>query len=481
MEPRVDVVVSNNWEKISIPGNSRYMTFYTEDKSLIDIYVTNNPEPNLSSLNKDDYITIGGINYFCDVYTGLNIFVRSKNEESRFYYLPKGQLDPEKNIDTIYEFVLNFYDDFRNHIDNNNPHGINKINVGLSNIPNRISDIIPSVAPNQIDLATNMSIYILNKTLTDKINSITREYLDIDQVSNYPMASAEDILNKTITDKYVSIKDIYDIIYLQEQTLNEIEPNLIYNSQLSDLLPEHYNVYDPMTMTITLTTANVIIREGLQVTYKDKNRTYISEPLSNDVTIPKTEISSTISPYPGYHYVYVDINEYNQIDHIGTTTSRPIFGIYPTGTKDFFNTTKKIMYDENGEIIKRVYVGKLYVDTDGEIIYAVNVPVGKQYVYRCPSVIIPAKTYFYENPYMGNIDVKPEILVNGEWRDPRWNDQIGVISNYNLDMPNKIVVQTGKYGLTATALNAGNAFSATAVNISYPDSANLRLIIRSLI
>jgi len=138
------------------------------------------------------------------------------------------------------------------------------------------------------------------------------------------------------------------------------------------------------------------------------------------------------------------------------------------------------MYNENGEIIKRVYIGKLYADTNGEIIYAVNVPIGKQYIYRCPSIIMPAKTYFYENPYMGNIEVKPEILVNGEWRDPRWNDQIGVISNYNLDIPNKIVVQTGKYGLVTTALNAGNAFSTDAVNISYPNSANLRLIIRSL-
>jgi len=228
MEARVDVAVTSNWEKLDIDGQPRYLTFYSKSKTLIDIFVTNSLEPDLDNLGKEDYITIGGVNATCDVYTGLNIYVRSKDAQGSFFYLPKGQQDPEKDIETIYESILDIYERMNHHFNSVNPHGINKNHVKLSNIPNKTSDFIPLEAPTEITLATTLAIHNLNQALNNKINSITRESLDIDKVRNYSMATLDDIDNQDIMDKYISIKHVYDIVHKQQQTINEIEPNLIY-------------------------------------------------------------------------------------------------------------------------------------------------------------------------------------------------------------------------------------------------------------
>lgn len=479
MEPKVSLNLTPEWKELSF-DTSRYITFYTESKSLVDIYETSpTTEIDLTNLDREDIVTIGGVLPICTVYTGNRIFIRCRQEEGAAYYLPKGQPDPEKSIDNIYTNLLSLYETVELHLNGNNPHQLDKGSVRLGNLVNRLSDIIPQEAPTEISIATNVAIYNLNRALLTRIAEITRESLGIDNVANYPIATGDELLDAENDTSYATVQGIHDIFNNKEQSLNNIEPNMVYEAILQEQNPSKIGIYDPKTMSAYLTNNNIVIQKGIRVTYRDQNRFYISHPLATDVTIPKSEISSIVTPKPGYHYLAVDIDEYGIISDIHITDTRPYFGIRPVDhLRDFYHTGKQMMFDKSGTIIRRVYISKIYVSSDGLLSYVTNVPIGTEYIHDCMSVVEPGRRYVFDNPFMDHIEVIPEIQIGSIWADPKWNDQAGVIANYNTSNPDKIIVQTGQMGLAMPAYSSGNSFTTETLPTTYQSTAPIRLIIR---
>lgn len=488
MEAKTSVYLGDtSWHLLMDASVIGPKTIYTVGRTLISIFISDTATTLSDTIDYDEFITIGGINGSCDTPGGKFVYARAHHSDGSVFYLPKGQLDPDKDITLLYDTISAVNDDIVNHKSNyENTHRTTKSQVGLDQIPNAVTDTIAdtpkgSLVLDAVAIALNGKI---GAHIEDDNNphQVTTAQLGLDKVSNYPIAEQEvDILNTGNDSMYATIKAMHTAISKREQLTSDIAPHTVVSVRSEDLTTAQKALYNPKALSVAVVGTRLQVFAGLQVTYTHLNRTYLSKVITNDIDIPVSDISTTLDKRPGWHYIYVDITTDGTIATAGTTQNRPIFDTSRTNdTSDFFDTVTNQVKNLSGTLIRRVYISKVYVDTDGVISYIVNVPRGNTHVMQISAPIAGNTTYMFNNPYFEDIEVIPEIKLGSTWCNPYWNDQAGVMATYTRSKADKIIVQTGALGVAMIAPSSGNAFTETELNTTQITAVPLRLRIRKV-
>jgi len=463
------------------------MTLYNHEGSSIYVLISDTEITDFSGITNKDYVLLGGLVPTIDTPGESWVYVKANSAPSSLFYLPKGELDPDKDISIVSDHITTLTNEFDTHLDDtNDPHDTTKEQVDLGNIPNETVSIFDGNPPSG-KVALDYIVHALKDIVsnhvenTDNPHNTTKEQLDLDNVVNYAIGILEDdILDINRDDLYASIAAVHTIVQSRELSVPFAKAGHVFDGPLRVLTDNERLVYDPVSETVTSSGTDLIVHEGLKVTFVNDSIIRTSRSLATDIIIPHASISSTVNPKPGWHYLYVDVNENSLIYSVGSTQVRPTYGIEQYGDGDWINISNGHIYNADGNQIKRTYISKVFVDSNGEIDRVDNIPMGKVYRMKTEVLVVPNTTYQFDNPFMAPVQVYPEIKIGDQWADPAWVDSIGVRAHYLDNEPDKIVVQTGALGIAAPANLSGNGFNDTNLPTTYSGSALLRLILKRM-
>ena len=422
---------------------------------------------------------IGGM--ICEISTQVNeyIFAKSVSGQGLVTIRPFGTLDPSEDITHLADVLGTLQNVVNDHRDNtSNPHQVTKEQVGLGNIPNNISDDEELNAPDT--LATTVA----TKNLYDKIQAhedrqdnphlVLKEHVELGNVANYSPATEVTGKDSTRSDLYMTPKSTYEAVKAWIQIAMSMKPQTVSRGQIKDR-PLGWSNLDcsaPSNLMEKLTDTSIRINAGLGLAFAEEGKTRESFVLTENTTI---ELSGT--PQNGVHYVYADIDELASISGFGTTMTRYKEGMLRDGhVGDFFSVAQNVMYNSTDEPIRRVYIGKIYVD--GNIIQSVlGAPIGEEVILPVTQELILSGRDLYQNPFLGPTDVYAQVEYNFEWGVTGWNDQIGVVAHPHPTNPiDRIIVQTGMMGFLSSGKEAGSPFSANFATVTVAPRA--RIVVR---
>lgn len=489
MEPKVVKTFNDNeWSMLFDPSNETTYTLYVTGRSMIAVYESDDSNPDFNTISMQDIDFVGGIQGTWDIAPGKYVFVKAVElEGGSLFYLPKGQQDPEQSTAVLYEELSQVAEQMNSHHQNNqDPH-----NTGRNYLPtNQFSTIATSSLGDtptgkfMLDQIGIMLRELITNHTGDKDNphELSLETFGLENVANMgPAVEESDIMQATNAEMLATIAAVHTIVASREQITADLPANIIIKSPVESLTEIEKGFYDPKTIFATLDADNVVVSPGLQVTYVRNGRVYTSSTLAETLAYAKNLISNSVDKKPGVHYLYANINADGAIESIGATYEKPTVGMYQINdVSDFIDLCTGIVKDKDGEVIQRVYISKITVNDAGIVESIVNVPRGNQFIMKTGTTVSPNNTYEFNNPFYGPIEVIPEIGINDQWCDPKWNDQVGVIANYDTGRPDKIIVQTGALGLAMPAVSSGNAFTPENLGITLTAPAPLRLIIRKV-
>lgn len=457
---------------------------YCDSGVIVQVYSSDKELPDFNLVDKDDIKSVGGVIQCTKVPGSTFVYARSTSSSgAEIFTLPAGEKDPEQSTNTVYKALEDLAKVVKDHKESGNKdHQITKDDIGLDKIPNAISTD-KEVDDEKILATTKLTfdIWSLVKSHFDNKENphdVTKDQVGLGKVHNYstPVGPSE-YLDVKRDDLYTTVKVVHDIMHNRELSICNLKPNLVVDCPIKPLAPSEAGLADPECDMFEVGGDKFKIKAGLRVTYGRDGKSYLSNTTEAELSIDKTDISSTVTPKPGFHYIYVNLNDAGIIMSMGSTRYRPIFGIYNnTNHSDWFNTAIGTMQTSDGEIINRVYVGKVLVDTSGNIDKLLPVPIGDKHTIRATHAINPNRDYTFNNPYMEEVEVTPYILISGKWGDPKWNDQAGVRAIYDEKNPDQVSVQTGIMGLAMIAGSAGNIFSN--ISQTYTSPCDLRLKIK---
>lgn len=490
MESRVTKSYSdNNWNLLFDNTLTSVYTIYTTGRSLIYVYISDEIVTDFDAIDNNDIIKIGGILSICDAPVGKYTYVKAVEEDGgTLYYLPKGQTDPAGDVTVLYETLVAAIQTLEEHTSNtDDPHTTGVDYLKKTEFNSIATDIIPETPQGKFLLDT-VAILLSNMITTHTGNTtgnphnITKTTLGIDKVVNYAVATAEaDILDFERGDLYATIAAVHTILSNREDATIDVIPNSVIDGDVASLSQAVMEYYDPESTFVTQTEDDIVIGTGLQVSYIYNSRSSVSNVLPTDITIPIDNITNTVSVNEGIHYLYVDINSGGNIESAGHTMNRPTFGNHQVSDEaDFINMVTNKIYDAAGTLLTRVYISKLIVDGASNI-DIVAVPRGASYRMQIPSLVSVDNTYEFNNPFIGPVEVVAELAIGDQWCDPKWNDQVGVMANFELNNPDIIRVQTGALGLAMPASSSGNGFTETNLPTTLTTSTPMRLIIRKVV
>jgi hypothetical protein len=480
MSDKIWADLTQEWSEILADVASE-RTLYVEGSGVY-VYISDTLVEDYTTILDKDVRYIGGILSTIDIPERAFVYAKSHQPIGKVFHLPKGMRDPDQDMRTVNDRVSTVLAQLLAHIDaTGNVHGVTREQLDLDNIPNSISDN-PTLNSSEVLLTTKGSTTLFTIINSHKENQnnphgITKAQLGLDKVSNLriPLTESE-VMDIERNDLYATIKNVHDIVFTREQQLVNIIPNTVVEVQSFPLSESDYGVCDPTAKTVVLDDNQVVCPSGLQVSYSIGNRYYISQITTSSMSIMKESISPSVDPVSGYHYIYADIDTNKNISGIGHTIHKPYYGKYPIPTEgDYFNTLTNRMYNSQGVEICRVYIGKIYVEEDNTFSSCIPVPKGCSYTHKTNLSIVPNQTYILDNPFFECVDVIPKIYINGQWCDPKWNDQVGVIATYDFQRPNNVIVQTGSMGLAMPAVSSGNAFTVESLPTTTTAAAPLML------
>jgi len=485
--PKVIVSIpTTDWTELFDSDNAEDRTIYMAGTNLLHILVSNIAIMDFSSITDKEYRTIGGIFSMCDITAGKFVYVKTDTLPNSLFHLPKGQIDPDKDISGIMvavEAVADSLDTHREDIDD--PHEVTKAQVGLGHVPDEATSVVPNTPSGALLLdhvaVQLLSIIAAHVNSTNNPHSTNKEKVGLSDVVNRGISEVADYLDIN-NNLLATVSAVHTILTSRSESFSSVPPGRIVGGNTEILNNTDKLLYSPESQHVILDGTNLVIKAGLRVSYHDGITSRVSQALGGDINYAHTLISTEVTPRPGWHYLYCNISEVGTIYQIGSKYVRPTYGVIKISTVegDYIHSTSGIVRNVDGNIVKRVYIAKVYVGGDGLIDYVVNVPQGHVHVQRIALDIFPSTTYTFDNPFFEPIRVTPEIKIGTQWCDPKWNDQIGVIASTPIQELDDIVIQTGALGLATIAPNSGNAFTDTNLVSTFNSSTKLRLIITRL-
>ena len=448
-------------------GGTPVSIYKTDDVNLI---VTNN----YIAENDIDPIEVGGLIYEVSTDNDTQaIWAKAVTGRAILSVRIFGTVDPNEDlpavVNTFNGYIKYINNDLQKHKERtDNPHGVNKEQVGLGNIPNKISDLINSEAKDV--LATSKAVHDVNKKAEDHINDkdnphdVTSKQLNLENVMNFGIADSEDAVNAYCNNKYMTPETTMICIRRYAELAYSTLPQQVVDGIVYPR-PEGWLYTDIPADARTverLDDLKILVNKGLQVSYAFGSRSILSNEFSGEEEI--------IFPYDaniGIHYVYCDIDNHKDIVSFGSTTLEPYEAYVRDPSKgDFFNIAKCMMYNQKYEPIHRVYIGKVYIgnreeDNSRYIQKVLPVPIGNVAV--IPVLGIQPElgdSIIVDNPFISPTECYIQVKYNGCWGETGWNDQMGVLAYPTpSDINNKITIQFGLMGFIASSSSSGNALN----------------------
>lgn len=363
-------------------------------------------------------------------------------------------------------------------VDDDNPHGLGKADVDLGNIPNAISDD-PTLNKPDV-LATTKATATLDENINIHINKhgdapvtdanphgIDKIQVGLGNVENYKMADELTADDPACRDRYMSPWATDFAMKSWIQMHMGLYPQSIMQAPVMHRILgwSSADVDAPVNSVSIVSNLEYRVNAGLQVAFADSGKVRDSLVLLESKTIRLPP-----NPENGVHYVFANLTNKREFAGFGTTTAKPVEGTYRDGVNgDFFNTATGIMYDTSNNPVRRVYIAKLHVQT--AVIKSVTcVPLGKQVTFAYTGAITLGGRVLVDNPFIGaRCNVHAEVEYASTWGDSKWNDQIGTSAvPFPADPYDGIIIRFGKMGFLANGEEAGNGFGSGFAAITSP-------------
>lgn len=478
----------------------------------VSVYIVDNPstqvtEEYLESLGIDP-IEIGGLVFEISNNRGEQIWVKCYEEDGKISVRIKGTMDPSEDITVLATQINALAIELTQHkLDvTDNPHNVDKYNVGLGNIPNATTNDITTVTNANLTktLATAKAVQNIQDNLdaheakvyskaavsATNIHGITAETVNLEKVPNFPKATLENCDDNTNDAAFMTPATTYKAVSKWASMTMSVAPQTIVKCAKSERITG-WSIYDCSSPSAAIVnngtdTKSYRINAGLQVAYADNNKTRISGVLNRDIVlnIPGSESSSSI------YYVYVDIDEDGNISTAGHTKYQPNEGMERTfGSGDFYNVAENVMYDAHGDPIRRVYIGRVLL-ASGIVSTIIAQPVGYECTVPVSLSLELGEEYLLRNPFIGEVDAVAEVSYNlltadssiSSWGPTYWNDQVGIkatpypIVNYEVVKGTDgqyvrgpmefILLQCGLMGFLACGKESGAPFGKSFATVT---------------
>ena len=390
----------------------------------------------------------------------------------------RGTIDPSEDITYLAAALDSLTATYLAHSNNKeNPHDVTKEQVGLGAIPNAISDDIEHSDSDTLATTklTSRILDIVETHLTDTENphDVTKEQVGLGSVPNYPAADENTGKDSTRADLLMTPIATYNAVKAWIQIAMSMKPQTVTRGQVTDRL-QGWSSADcsaPTNLITKISDTTVRVLTGLRVAFAEDGKTRESFDLAESVDV------TIATPQDGVYYLFANIDALASFESFGVTKTPYKEGSQRDGhVGDFFSVARNVMYDENDNPIRRVYIGKIYV-IGGVISSILSAPIGEEVILPVTQEIVLGGRDLYSNPFLGPSDVKAEVEYNFEWGESGWNDQIGVIAKPHPTGPiDRIILQCGMMGFLASGKEAGSPFAANFTTVTTPIRA--RIVVR---
>lgn len=464
--------VTDGWELLNIPDEN--ITAWNPSGFAVELIETvSNTAP--VDVDPNSIVTIGG--FYSEYVCTPDKYLWARSTVGNFVRIrPSNTVDPEADIGQLGKSINDLRTDFQQHkIAIGNPHHTNKIDIGLGELPNETTST-PNCTNNALVQLSALNVVATKLKAHEDILSgnphkVKKADVGLGKVPNYPAATELTASDPTINNEVMTPLTTAIAIGTLSEMAYSIAPQCIVQGNIGTR-PVGWNFTDcssPTELMQKSAARTIKILSGLQVSYASVNKSRLSNVLNSDIVL-------VLPPeqYPLF-YIYVDILK-NNIVSAGATNILPQTGEKKEGyLSDFFSYVDCTMYDIDGNKIQRVYIGKVFM-SGTDINTVVSVPIGSNYTMAIPSLIAQNQRYLYVNPYIEPVNIATQVEHDSVWGYAGWNDQVGVEANlYPLDPLNKIVLQTGLFGLIASGQESGSSFGLTFPTVTSPIRARLHL------
>lgn len=478
----------SEWHDMKFFGETTRITLKSIGGQPISVYMTTDPgveitDAYLESIHVDP-IEIGGVTYeMSSTSPTERVYAKAPNGTGKIGVRVHGTIDPNEDITTLAAAISDVTIKFTNHInDKDNPHEVNKSQVGLGNIPNAISDAIDKSSSDV--LATSKAVYTVQQNLlthsNDKNNphETTKVHVELGLVENYPPATDETAVDPLNTKAYITPATMVSALehHLKAEggllwPSYAISPQTVVAGAVSSRV-SGWSVNDmstPAAYVIKKSSRSVTIRAGLQVTYAERHKCRLSEILDKNIDFLFEE-----TPPNGVHYLYANINNDGVMDSFGSTQHIPKEGFVREATNgDFFDMSQCVMLNSAQEAIRRVYLAKVWFQ-NADITTILPVPLGVSATLPVLSELPLGASLILNNPFISPVETLAQVEYNSSWSPSEWNDQIGVMAHPRPANPlDQILVQCGLMGYLTGGQSAGNAHGSSFATITIAPRINV--------
>lgn len=468
------------WHNLKLFGNSTGVTVRSVGGIAISVYIIPMATGSIEDILTDEYldslgidpVEIGGLTYEISASSSEYIYAKAKEVGAKINVRVYGTIDPKEDLSVVVNNLNNLAADYQQHKSAiNNPHGVTKAQVGLGSLPNATSSTISSNS-NDV-LATTMltnAIYkalIAHQILTNNPHGVTKDQVELGNVSNFTIATNDEAINESINDKYMTPMSTYIAVKSWVPQALSVSPQTIVSGALASrddnwLASDIDNGTELVSIVDNLSLA---VNTGLSLAFADKGKIRITEKTNGIYTL-----RMPTDPQDGIHYLYADISTKGIITGYGTTTTEPYEGnVRDNHTGDFFNASECVMYDSSDVAILRVYIAKIYM-LNAVIENVVSQPLGNIYHMPIATTLSLGERYVVPNPYIGKVKTTAMIEYPSHiWGESKWNDQMGVISSpMPSDEINNIVTQVGLMGYLACGAESGTPLGDNFISVTRP-------------
>lgn len=465
-----------NWHNLTdLFGKDVSVTLRNDGGDSISVYTTTDaseiPTDESLATKAANPLEIGGLSYELNVIAPNYIWCKAVEGKGKLLVRILGTVDPSEDISFVSKLLNDLVSEVTAHVTNKeNPHDVDKVDVNLGNLPNAISTD-PNSNSNTV-LATTLLTHAIKKLIDDhkldfnNPHQVTKEDLELDNVANFPLANDTEALSTTINNRLMSPYLTHLHFKYHETIPKNIRSQTVLKTKII-ARPSNWNKLDcsvPVATVEKLSALSIRVNSSLQVAFADDGNTKISEVLTTNKTI-----SVPANPANGFWYVAATLDSKGKFLDFSITNARPDEGMNKDGySGDFFDVANNVMFDYQGNVIRKVYIAKLFVSNE-QITSVINTPLGYEYIQPITSDQVLGGRELHISPFVGYCYTQAEIEYNHNWSSTEWNDQIGVKATpYYGDRMNYVVLQNGLMGFLACGKESGSSFGASFATITEP-------------
>lgn len=422
-------IEDTSWTSLKLFGDITGVTIKNIGGTPVSIYYTETnvaPTDEQISATGEDPIELGGLHYEATCKADEYIWGKALTGDAVLNVRIQGTVDPGEDTTYISNSLNTLRQEFEFHInDLANPHKVTKAQVGLGNVP------------------------------------------------NYGIATESEAIAGTVNNKFMT-PHLVNLAVTTWLNLNTgMSPQTVMAGATSSRIGGWANTdCDLGIATVTkASTRSIRINPGLKLAYANNGKVSDTKVLAEAILL---NYGSTVEN--GTQYIYVDIDGDSNIVSGGTTALQPYEGILRDGrATDFFCTADCTMYDSANNIVKRVYIAKVYFEGNG-IVNITCVPFGTHYIVPVTTSLALSGRYLFDNPFISRVQTLAEVKYHGTWGPTYWNDQSGIMtSSFPSNPIDNIVLQCGKMGFMSSGEEAGSPFGATFNTITIAPVTRIRV------